>query len=70
MRETERRLRAIINPVVERIHQMVVPFDCSLHPDWLWRRRPRETARRRPDSCPLAAMKTARRRPRDLPDTI
>jgi hypothetical protein len=22
--------------VVERIHQMVLPFDCSLHPDWLW----------------------------------
>lgn len=33
-------------------------------------RRPRETARRRPDRCPLAVMKTARLRPSDLPDTI
>ena len=32
--------------------------------------RPRETAPRRSDSWPLAAMEAARRQPRDLPDTI
>ena len=51
--------------VVERIHQMVVPFDCSLHPDWLWTRQRASSPRilavlRSAGKVPGAVMGTCR----------